>query len=83
MGKVTEEVEVPVDEQTQQNDTNALLAELNAKGKITLSAKTREELQELAVALIEASNGTAYAAGAAGYDDYKDVQVITIMRKEE
>lgn len=83
MSKKTENMEVPVEEQTQQPNNNALLTELNATGKVTLTAKTREELQEIAVALINASEGKAYAAGAAGYDENLDMQVITIKLKEE
>lgn len=83
MSKKVEEVEIPVEEQAPQTNNNALLSELNANGKVTLTAKTREELQEIAVALINASEGKAYAAGAAGYDENLDMQVITIKLKEE
>ena len=83
MSKKTEDMEVPVEEQTPQTNNNALLSELNANGKVTLTAKTREELQEIAVALINASEGKAYAAGAAGYNENLDMQVITIKLKEE
>ena len=83
MSKKTEDMEVPVEEQKPQTNNNALLSELNANGKVTLTAKTREELQEIAVALINASEGKAYSAGAAGYDENLDMQVITIKLKEE
>lgn len=83
MSKKVEEVEIHVEEHTPQTNNNALLSELNSNGKVTLTAKTREELQEIAVALIKASEGKAYAAGGAGYDENLDMQVITIKIKEE
>ena len=90
MSKKTEEPEV---EQTQQaveavpaavaaeETTSNLLDVLREKGKVTLYAETREQLQEDALALIAAAEGKAYA-GAAGYNDKKGHTIIITLKKE-
>ena len=88
MSKKTEEPEV---EQTQQTEvpaavaaeetTSNLLDVLREKGKVTLYAETREQLQEDALALIAAAEGKAYA-GAAGYNDKKGHTIIITLKKE-
>ena len=64
-------------------DSSTLLAELGKKGSVTLKAKTKEQLQEDALALIEASEGKAYANGAASYESDIDMYIINILRKED
>ena len=90
MSKKTEEPEV---EQTQQaveaapaavaaeETTSNLLDVLREKGKVTLYAEAREQLQEDALALIAAAEGKAYA-GAAGYNDKKGHTIIITLKKE-
>ena len=57
--------------------------ELLKNGTVTLTAKTREELQEKTLALIASASGNAYAAGAAGYDASIDAYIIIIKTKED
>lgn len=67
---------------TAENHTSTPLAELKEKGIVTLTAKTREQLQDDALQLIESAEGKAYADGAAGYDAICSAYKITIKLKE-
>ena len=63
-------------------NTKSPIAELTEKGFVTLTAKTREQLQEDALQLIDAAKGKAYA-GAAGYNAEIGLFTLTIQLKEE
>ena len=73
----------PADTPPAEFSPSAALAELTEKGVIILTAKTREQLQDDALSLIAASDGRAYATGAAGYDVEHRLHVITIKLKED
>ena len=62
---------------------SAALAELERDNIITLTAKTREQLQDDALSLIAASEGRAYANGAAGYDADNGLHKIVIKLKDD
>lgn len=64
-----------------ENTPSSPIAELQEKGIVTLTAKTREQLQDDAIQLI-AAVGNAYA-GAAGYNAELGLYTITIKQKEE
>lgn len=77
--------ETPQEEAVQQEQATVSgpMKELMENGGITLTAKTREELQESAVALIEQSEGKAYAAGGAAFDADKGVHFQVVKLKEK
>ena len=66
-----------------ENTPSSPIAELQEKGIVTLTAQTREQLHEDALALIEAAEGNAYALGAAGFNPENGLFTITIKKKEE
>ena len=86
--KATDELENPQEvieqpaEQPAKVPASSPIAELKDKGVITLTAKTREQLQEDALQLIDAAKGKAYA-GAAGYNAEIGLFTLTIQLKEE
>lgn len=91
MSKKTEEPEVEQTRQAVEAAPAAVAAEettskpldvLREKGKVTLFAETREQLQEDALALIAAAEGKAYA-GAAGYNVIKGYTIIITLKKED
>lgn len=74
----------------QQATTTALAAEettskpidvLREKGKVTLYAETREQLQKDALELIAAAEGKAFS-GAAGYNATKGHTIIITLKKD-
>lgn len=54
---------------------------LREKGRVTLYAATREQLQKDALELIAAVEGKAFA-GAAGYNVIKGYTIIITLKKE-
>lgn len=90
MSKKTEDPEV---EQTQQTELPAAPAAeettskpidvLREKGKVTLYAETREQLQKDALELIAAAKAEGnISAGAAGYNATKGHTIIITLKRE-
>lgn len=78
----TQQTEVPA-AQAAEETTSKPLDVLREKGKVTLYAETREQLQKDALALIaEAKAEGKVFAGAAGYNTTKGHTIIITLKKE-